>query len=224
MNDISRKNMFFLSFLLGLGMLIYGNFLICFSVIFLSYLHISFVEKKNYSVQEIAFTLLYLIIFVFPTLFWILILKLNGITYYNHELVVYKQLIWIIETLNQSMSVFLQTAETNISLFFQTINSLYAFILFLIITISIWIFKNTCSKLLTKETKILLLNLFCFALFFIILGFYDQRLTFTLMPILLCISIAYFTNLYYLKKIQFLIFIIACIWHYLIITTYGPFS
>lgn len=223
-HNISRKNMLLLSLLLGLGLLIYGNFLICFAVAMLYYMYHSFIKNKNYSVQEIAYIVLYSITFLVPTISWILILKLQGITYYSHELVAYKQLIWIIEALNQSMHTFIEAAKINIMLFFQTINCLYPFLLFLILAIGIRIYKTSFFKPLTEEVQILLLNLFCFLSFYILLGYYDSRLTFTLMPILLCLTLSQFTNIFYLKSIQFFLFIIVCIWHYINVTSYGPFS
>jgi hypothetical protein len=222
--SISKKRMLLLSLLLGIGLLIYGNFLICFAAAIIYYAYHSIIQNKHYSLSQFAHVALCLILFLIPTISWILILKLNHITYYSHELVAYKQLIWIIETLNTSITAFILAATNNIHSFFQTVHCLYPFLALLIATISIRKYKTSFFMHLSRETGIILLNVFCFLTFYIMLGFYDARLTFTIMPVLLCLTVSQFTQTCYLKKMQVLLLAIAIIWHYINVTSYGPFS
>ncbi len=64
---------------------------------------------------------------------------------------------------------------------------------------------------------------FSFLLFFWILGYYRERLTNTLIPVIVCIWLAALRQKITEKKMIFKLGSLAFIWHLYVLTTYGPF-
>jgi hypothetical protein len=205
-----RNYVYLYAFLGGIGMLVYGNFLLLLPIILL----IHFLNSK--SVKE---SFLSLVLFILPTCCWILFLKSLGIKYYNHEVVVYHQLVWIPETLNKSVSIFLQTLKINSIAFIKTFRE--------IVLIMVLALLAVLSSNRTKEKMnffIIGLVLLCFSGFLWLLGFYQERLTFNLLPILL-LFIALGLKPFQNRQIApYLIFILAASWHVFNLITYGPYS
>jgi len=224
LNVVPTKSLYVYFFLFGLGMLTYGSFLILFVSSLFYVCYRLYVNKKLVANHSFLFIFISCMLFLIPTVFWILFLKYKGIVYYNHEVVRYRQLVWIIDTLSVSAVDFLTTFYSNLMQFFITFSKLYLFIAVIGVAVIIRKIKMGSAFLFDRNTKLILLQLAFFTAFFMLLGYYAYRLTFTLMPILLCLSIAQAGELLNTKKIQLVIFITVCAWHAYTVFSYGPFS
>ena len=221
---MSTKNIYLYFFMLGLGMLMYGSFLILFVSALLYLCYILYDDKKLMSNHTFGFLFISCILFLLPTLLWILFLKYKGIEYYNHEIVRYRQLVWIIDSLSVSPTNFATALCLNLVEFISTLTMMYIFMAFVGVTIIFRKIKAQPAFIFDRNTKLILLQLGCFTVFFMLLGYYAERLTFTIMPILLCLSIAQAGSLLNAKKAQIAIFITVCVWHTYNVFSYGPFS
>jgi hypothetical protein len=213
-----------LSFLFGIGMLAYGSFLILFVVSIFYFCYVLYIKRKLFSIYTPILLVGAFVLFVLPTILWMFFLKYKGVTYYNHEIVRYRQLVWIIDEMSISFGAFVLALYQNALSFFKTIPRLYLFFTMLLITCVIRKIKNVNILAWNENTKLILLNLICFGGFFILLGYYADRLTFSLMPIILCLSVANFKGALSDKKMQIALMITVLIWHAVNVLSFGPFS
>ena len=211
------------SFLLGTLTLAYGSFLLCLPCL----LYAAFlVNKKHKGLNNFLKMALISAVFVAPTLLWMLILRLNGVTYYNHEADQYRQFVWIIDSLKVSPLFFLKTALGNLYLFILTFRGLVFFLaLFLALFFAGRLMcphnKNEDSK---KQVVGILFVMSMVFLFFLFMGYYQVRLSFTLVPLLLCLMFIWASRLQ--KKFRYigsLLLITAIAWHIYQTVSYGPF-
>ncbi|WP_018342802.1 glycosyltransferase family 39 protein [Cytophaga aurantiaca] len=220
----SSKELYILSFMLGIGMLVYGSFLVVFTVCIL-YLCYTLNEQNNLmKVPSAGLLVVICILFALPSLVWVFFLKFKGIAYYNHEVKQYRQLVWILDTLSVSVRHFFSVFYSNIIQFSVTMSSLWLFGVLLVSTLIGRKIKIGSAFVFNNNTGLLLLNLACFGSFFMLLGFYADRLTFTLMPILLCLSVANAAEMLNNKKVQIVLLLIVTIWHAVNVCSYGPFA
>ena len=64
---------------------------------------------------------------------------------------------------------------------------------------------------------------FCFLLFYWLLGYYSERLTNTLIPVIVCLWLVALGQKITEKKMIFKIGSLALIWHLNVLISYGPF-
>ena len=79
--------------------------------------------------------------------------------------------------------------------------------------------KDAQGKLLMMSISFVV-----FFLFFMVLGYYDERLAFTFYPIILCIMLLETDKISWLKSKPVIIVLIALAWHMYNVLSYGPFS
>jgi len=184
---MSTKNLYLYFLMLGFGMLMYGSFLILFVSALLYLCYILYDDKKLMSYHTFGFLFMSCMLFLLPIALWILFLKYNDVVYYSHEVVQYRQFVWIIDTLAISMKAFLSALYLNVMEFFITFSKLYLFVALFCSAVIVRKIKAQPAFIFDRNTKLILLQLGCFAVFFMLLGYYAERLTFALMPILLCL-------------------------------------
>ena len=174
----------------GLLVLVYGNFLLLLPTIIFCYAYT--VRKKTHSVFGI---ILLVVLFFLPTFTWIFILKLSGINFYSYETDVFRQFVWIYDSLKLGISNLLQQFWENTWAFIQTSGSLIPAIILLLITVldkkSRRSFPAAKTNPLTSPQVLLFFILIEWLLFLLLLGYYADRLTFSLLPVLLCLFILY---------------------------------
>jgi hypothetical protein len=221
--DQSIKVLYVVVFLLGVGMLIYGSFIILFVVCMLYLVYLKYISKTLLTVRTTAFFIIAGLLFVAPTLMWIFFLKMHGVVYYNHEVARYRQIVWMLDALLVSPTELFVAVYYNVIQFASTVYALFLFVGLLVITF-VFRLSNNESVQLKRNFNLLFLNLVCFAIFFILLGYYANRLTFTLMPILLCLCVANLGSLLDSKKNKLVLLILVCVWHAYNVFSFGPFS
>ena len=202
-----------MSFLSGLLMLVYGNFIVMFAAIFCTAF---MVDRKIHLVHSIKNCLLFLL----PTAIWVAYcIYING-HYYNHEVAKYQQLVWIPRSLQISFSVFLRSVRQNIGAYMGTFREIIIFIVPAILSFTyLW---GREQERRPQLLSLVITGLLTFV-FFLLLGFYEERLTYSLLPVLLCIT--WFGASRSPVGRHPVLFIIAAIgWHIYNVFSYGPFS
>ena len=198
-NNIRPAKLFLYSFLSGCALLIYGNFLLLFIIILASCLYIySKSNQLNYRAIIIRLAIM-ILLFSIPTVSWILLLKFKEINFTSSELNVYRQFIWIADAVKISPQHLLYCGSVNTWYFLQTFGSILLPLLLPAITILHSLKNNISLSVLTQRIAIIpLLICAAYVLFFWLLGYYADRLTFSLVPFILY----YFTLLINQQKVD----------------------
>lgn len=216
-HGIIPRRLVWLSLICGVCMLLYGNFLPMFGCLLL----VSCVANRNYNVLWI---LACIALFLLPSGIWMAIcIKMLG-GYYNHEMMHYRQLIWVADTLKISFATFWHALCTNTMEYLRMFRQLKYFIAIAVLfMIYITGTKRTDA---TTRSRMGIVSI-CFAVFFIFLlalGYYNERLAYTLYAIILCLLLLETLQTDWLKKRPVFIILVAVCWHLYILTAYGPFS
>jgi len=213
--SIPLKLILTVSFFCGLSLLIYGNFALFAICIWFALIY------HRHSLRTIFVSGF---LCCLPTFIWLSYLKINGITYYNHEIDHYHQFIWVIESLNNSIINFFKVSMNNFTGLINTLNANEMVLSLIVIILGIIGIKDgkDDNPVVVKCLFISALSIF----FFFFLGFYQQRLTYTVfIPIFVVLAI-YYDKKFELNRnlgVLLLIFGVAS-WHILNIVQYGPFN
>jgi len=159
-------------------------------------------------------------LFLLPTISWILVLKLRGVTYYNHEVVRYRQLVWLLDAVQTTPGEFLDTVGNKALEFVNTLRGIWVL---LVAVPLLWLVAGRRTGKLIPLVKDAPVLLALFAGFLLALGYYNERLTFTLQPLLLFLGVAALARLR-LPAQGILLLIAALGWHAYQVLSYGPFS
>jgi hypothetical protein len=217
----SGLRLYFISGLLcGLLLLFYGSFLILLPVLLISIFckYLLTPQKKIHYYIKAVFLVLFS--FCLPILLWILILKLTGIDFYSHETASFREFVWVIDSLKNTDSNLPAMLATNLHTYLATTAILIFPFLFLLISLLI---NQHYTKRFTiyKKTNHLhisfILPFLLIFIFFWLMGYYTDRLTYTSAPVIICYA-AVLLNKYQLNRIAniFLLFMILA-WHFFIL-------
>ena len=215
----AEKPMVIIASVGGLLLLVYGNFLLIMAVILCSYLMKQRTLKKAVTWRRFSTLAQTVLIFLLPTLLWIIYLRVNGIIYYNHEISRFRHFVWIKDSLNISFGFFLNKIYRNVITFLQTSGSLLPTALFLLTVIVFrqWKFKmvpGIRKDLFTTATRnIIVMSLLLFLAFLWLMGAYADRLTLSLAPLLLFIAMQYINENKLSSKIQWFLGIMILVFH-----------
>ncbi|HRP56396.1 hypothetical protein [Agriterribacter sp.] len=211
-NHIPSSKLFLYSFLSGCALLIYGNFLLLFITILASGLYI-FLKNNQLNYRAIIIRLTVMIfLFSIPTVSWILFLKSKGINFTSSELDVYRQFIWIADATKVSPQYLFYSGAVNTWYFLQTFGSLLLPLLLLLITVLYFLKNNISFSVLTQRIAFIPFVI-CIAhvLFFWLLGYYADRLTFSLVPFILYYFILLINQQKVDKKLEAALILSSCI-------------
>lgn len=236
-DELEARKIYPIAFLGGLLLLTYGNFLILFAAVIFA-IAFKLYRSGKLSRQTVKRFLLPAIgLFTLPTLLWSAILLLVNGRVYSHEVSAYRQFIWIFDKLLISFKDFYE------ELFEFTVlygTSIYRTVfVFLIALVVIKIYKSLflTGKPETEvapnnfSVKIILAVIFAlYLLFFWLMGYYGERLTFTLVPVALCLIAFELNDLFTngkaltVKIVYGLLIFCAVWWIYSNVNFYGPFK
>jgi hypothetical protein len=237
---ISKTYLACLSILVGLLPMIYGNFIVMgFIIIIACYYNLA--KFKMLSITSIIkYGIVISIFFSLPTTIWIMIVTSISGGYFNAEVEIFREIIWILDSLECGVDDLALKFLENTFNYFSTIICLDIIpfvLLFLLLSAYLILnikdirknLKNSNSNEL--QVYLLLFSIIVFFFFFFwVLGYYATRLTFTLVPALIMFITIVFNRI--IKRVEFFyknlsftsMFIITVIWCYYHITKYGPFS
>lgn len=191
---INFRKILLMSLAMGLLLLAYGNMLLLLPVFLCSYLYIEKKQQNRLTIASLLRTTIITIVFFLPMILWIAWLKSAGVTFYNPELEEYREFVWITDALKDSNGSILRIFLSHCYHFLLTFGCLIIPLLFLLIAFLIHKrnvdpplrIGNRLNVLMPHTNRLLLFVLIETVLFFWLIGYYADRLTFSLVPILFC--------------------------------------
>jgi hypothetical protein len=193
-NKPSEKKTLLTSLGAGFLVLVYGSFLLLLPLIVFCYLYNTKKYKQESNLKRLLISLLLTVVFFLPTLCWIIFLRLIGVGFYSYELTEFRQFVWLKDVFQMPGKSAWQELYLNTLAFIKTFGSVFfAGGLLLLVFLYRKFFRPAANDPIKNTVNSGQLFLFWFVialflLFFWLLGYYADRLTFSLAPLLLCIS------------------------------------
>ena len=233
--ELEPKKIYVISIFGGLLMLTYGNFLILFASVILA-ISIQLFRTANFKLKTfLRFLVPSVVLFVLPTLVWTAILLYVNGRVYSHEVSAYRQFIWIVDKLLISPTAFYEQLVTFTTLYWTSIyRTIFVFIVVLVL-LKIYnsLFHPKQQQEITPNRfliqSMLAIIFLLYLIFFWLIGYYSERLTFTLVPVVLCLialelnSVISYGKALTVKAVYVLLLLCAFFWVYSNVNTYGPF-
>ena len=236
---ISNKKYLLITLLSGVLLLVYGNFILVLPCILASFLYKAYLENSINN-RELLFTaIISMALFLIPTLLWIALVTLTAGHYYNHEITAYRQLVWIIDKMQLGIYEFARYLKHYSIKYISTFS--LEILTFLIV--SFVLICNSFIRGIKEEgwglvkrndryaimLQILFTSSAIILFFYWILGFYTSRLTFTIVPVLLCHLTLKLNNIIKANPqtvimVRSITIIFAAFWFVYHVLKYGPFS
>ena len=207
---------------LGLGLLplVYGSFVLVWPALVIGWWQPGMRWLASWGM--LALTAL---LFVLPTLGWIAILKLNGIFYYNHEAERFHQLVWLLEARQLPAPEFFRLVGSKLAEYAASLRGMSGWLLLgaAFYAATRWRNRSDTGLMPPILGRALAWVAVCFVLFYAFLGYYPERLTYTLLPLVLCLLAALLP--YWPRRFaRPAAFALAVSWHLYVLLSYGPFS
>jgi hypothetical protein len=163
-------------------------------------------------------------LFGLPTLGWILLLKSVGTTYYNHEAERFHQLVWLLDARQLPLA---EAASLVGSKLLEYVASIQLMGLWLLAGAGLyaatwWHTRAQAARVLPAGAALAWVSA-CFVVFFALLGYYPERLAFTLLPLVLCVLAALLPH-WPRRYAQPTALAVAAGWYLYVLLSYGPFS
>ena len=214
---VTMWRIFLLAAMCGLALLVYGNFVLLVACVCLLLVY------YRYPVLTILFSV---VLICLPTLLWIAFLKYNGVNYYNHEVAAYHQFVWIVEALRISTADLYAQMKINAGNFCDTFNRIY---LFFAAAFAMAVYSIAGNKLNNGQKKVVLLCSLLLVIsltFFYLMGYYRERITYTLVaPVIICIALFFDRATVNHRRVGSALLAFSVLaWHIFILTRYGPFD
>jgi len=236
-DELKLKNILPVSLLGGLLLMTYGNFLVMLPAIILAIL-IQLYRSEKFSFKKATkLCIPAALIFAAPMALWSAVLiAVNG-KVYSHEASAYRQFIWIFDKLSVSFKDFYDQLITFTALYWTSVyRTVFVFLIALVLLkICNFFFQRKSAQTEIPASRsslagIIAIILMLYALFFWLMGYYGERLTFTLVPVVLCLIVLELNVLLsqgkalIVKAVYVLLLFCAGIWIYSNVKTYGPFK
>jgi hypothetical protein len=166
-------------------------------------------------------------LFALPTLIWVLLLRTQGATYYNHEAVRYHQLVWLLEVRELPATAFIALVFSKLADYVRSLHLMGGWLLLGASLYAATWWRRRASGggplLPPVAGPALAWVAGCFGLFFALLGYYPERLAYTLLPMVLCLLAGLLPH-WPRRYAQPLALAAAAGWHLYVLLSYGPFS
>lgn len=236
-SKLDLRRVYLVAFCGGLSLITYGNFLVLFPMVLLA-LAVQLFRSRTFTIQRtLAAFVPVIILFVTPVITWSAILISKNGRVYNHEIEVYRQFVWVKDKLSVSFGDFWEQFLVFSSIYWVSIyRTVLAFIigLFLLKLIRLAGWRRSGSGQLPANYS-LARNLIAavFALyfaFFWFMGYYSERITYTLVPVVLCLialelSVFAVRGMKWTSRILYVLLItLSLIWVYNGVTTFEPYK
>ncbi|MBL7717285.1 MAG: hypothetical protein JNL72_00510 [Flavipsychrobacter sp.] len=203
-----------LSLACGIGMLLYGNFLPMFGTILI----VSYLTDRKLHTTHLLKNLL---LFLMPTVLWVSFCIYHHGHYYNREVAAYRQLVWIKDAFDISAGRFFIALGENALSYLRSFGEMS---LFAAAGIAAAAYAKKQPAGPHRATQTAVVTGAVLAGFFLLLGFYEERLTYTLLPVCLFLMLSA-TNTASRRQKNIAYFLLpAIVWHLYTVLSYGPFS
>ncbi|NML66557.1 hypothetical protein HHL22_15215 [Hymenobacter sp. RP-2-7] len=221
-----------LSAALGVLPLLYGSFGLAWPALAFGLGAASLVHPRaraaRFSARLAGQLLLSLALFAAPTLLWIGLLRLHGTTYYNHEAVRYHQLVWLLEACHLPLAGYLALVGRRLAEYLGSLQLIAGWLLLgLGLLAATWWrtrrVRPAQALLPALPGRALAFTFACFGGFFALLGYYPERLAYTLLPLVLCLLAGLLPH-WPPRRARWLALAGAAGWYGYVLLSYGPFS
>ncbi len=223
-NKYSPSRLFLLSFLCGVLLLFYGSFLLLLPVLLISIFYKNRIIMKQKITQAFTPVFLSSVAFGLPIITWIIILKMTGINFYSFETEFFRQFIWISDVLKSPGRSLVTELTQNLFTYIKTAAPVIAALLFLLISSCLTYYKPVEGKPVGKKHLnfiFITVSLMIF-IFFWLMGYYADRLTYTLSPVLICYA-AILLNRLRLNNVKTIAIVcLILLWHIFILVNEMP--
>ncbi|SES84987.1 hypothetical protein [Hymenobacter actinosclerus] len=199
----------------GLLALLYGSFVLVLPVLLYG---LWLLRREKTWLDLLSRALLLAGLFALPTLLWILLLHLRGVSYYNHEAEAYQQLVWLRGLWQQPLPAFLARAGANFARFAATLPAILPFLAAALVAGGALRQSAPAGRTELGGLLVLLTG------FLAALGYYQARLTFMLVPLLLLVVALALALRLPDRRAGGLLLAAALSWHVWQMVSYGPFS
>jgi hypothetical protein len=165
-------------------------------------------------------------LFAVPTLLWIALLRSQGTTYYNYEAVRWHQVVWLFEARHLPIPAFGRLVGAKLAEYVHSWQLMRWWLLVggALYVATRWRYASRAGALLPAGTgRALAWVTGCCVLFFGLLGYYPERLTYTLLPLVLCLLAALLPR-WLSRYARPVAIAVAAGWHLYVLLSYGPFS
>ena len=235
--ELKARSVYLFALAGGILLLTYGNFLVLCPAIILAVL-IRLYRSQSFSMRRAARLCIPAgLIFIAPMAIWSSILiSING-SVYSHEAAAYRQFIWVFDKLSVSFKDFYDQLISFSTIYWTSIyRTVFAFLVALILIKAYNHFVKSKDAPDAETAKnnsmvaIVAVILMLYAIFFWLMGYYSERLTFTLVPVVLCLIVLELNCLLArarpltVKAVYVVLLICAGFWIYSNVKAYGPFK
>ena len=236
---ISNKKYLLVTLLSGVLLLVYGNFVLALPCILASFLYKAYLENRIKNKKIIFTAIISIVLFLIPTLLWIGLITMTAGHYYNHEIAAYRQVVWVVDKMQLGVYESARYVKHYSIKYFKT----FSFEILPFVVVSLIFICHTYIQGIKKGgcrlderndryalmLKILFVSSAIIFLFYWMLGFYTSRLTFTIVPVLLCYLPLKMNNIIKANPqrvimIRSIIITFAAFWFIYHVLKYGPFS
>ncbi|GGG28721.1 hypothetical protein [Hymenobacter glacieicola] len=204
--------------LTGLLALVYGSFVLVLPCLLYGFWQ---QNRTRRPAHLLGGCLAVVVLFLMPTLLWIGLLRVQDVTYYNHEAEAYHQLIWLLDAFRRPWPEFTRLVAENGYRFLETLPAVGLVAGLVLGVLGLGRYHQWPVRRQALTVVVGLLGLF--AGFFAVLGYYQPRLTFILAPLLLCLVVVLLPP----RPPRWLAWAlvgVALSWHVWHVVSYGPFS
>jgi hypothetical protein len=204
----------------GLLLLVYGNFLMLLPTLLVGF-NLNYTRHRpGYRWLSLtACNALLILLFLLPTMSWIGLLKINGITYYSFEFGAYRQLVWIKDLLSISPGAFFSMFAQHTISYLGTMKDV---LIILAGSGVVWWVARARPKM-DNHVMAVLVVLGLFFIFYWLLGFYANRLTFVLVPVICCLLVVIGKQTLHQKPVPYILIASVLAWHLYVLFSKGPF-
>jgi hypothetical protein len=236
-DELKAKNIYLFALLGGILLMTYGTFLVLCPAIIRAVL-IQLYRTDSFSIKRAAkLCIPAALIFIAPMALWSAILiRING-NVYSHEASAYRQFIWIYDKLSVSFSEFYNQLIAFSTLYWTSVYRTVLAFLVAVILIKTYnfFFRRKTGQSETPASRnsmagMIAVVLMLYALFFWLMGYYSERLTFTLVPVVLCLIVLELHVLLARARaltvtaVYVVLLFCAGFWIYTNVKAYGPFK
>ncbi|GAB3634785.1 hypothetical protein GCM10027422_03750 [Hymenobacter arcticus] len=225
---LSSSQLAGLAFALGLLPLVYGSFVLAWPALAYGVVWAArgVLSASRRWLPMVARLLLSGLLFGLPTLLWIALLRTQGTAYYNHEAARFHQLVWLPEAWPLPWPEFSNVVATKLQAYAASIGVMRWWLLggALLLAATWWRRRLRGQPVLPAGTGPALGWVFgCFGLFFALLGYYPERLAYTLLPLVLCLLAGLLPH-WPARYARPAVLAVVASWHLYVLLSYGPFS